>query len=120
MFEFLDSDRSSSDLYPLVASLLPLDIKESAAVFMQERATRSKRPKWKYSAIQGLVGGILPVLNPFLQVYSDVLQFPGTGLLASLKSRASNEILTDPSWGVTTVKTQSFWNDLAVSASIQF
>ncbi|KAG0152157.1 hypothetical protein CROQUDRAFT_85888 [Cronartium quercuum f. sp. fusiforme G11] len=118
-FNFLNSNRSSSDLYPLVNSLLPLDVQKTAATLLTANAYRPKYKRWKKRAfLQGLLGGLLPVLNPVLQIADGVLQLPGTNLLATLKSLGGKDILTDPSWGITTVKTESFNGDLAWSTNI--
>ncbi|KAG0152160.1 hypothetical protein CROQUDRAFT_56133 [Cronartium quercuum f. sp. fusiforme G11] len=107
LFDFLNSDRAASDLLPLVESVLPLDIRKTTVKLM------NKRRSWKKRAMHSFVGGVLPVLAPVLGTVGDVLQFPGTVLLNTLKELGSNEILTDTNWGSTTVKTQSYGGDLA-------
>lgn len=75
-----------------------------------------KKRRWKTRAL-ALVGALIPVLTPVLQTVGDVVQLPGTALLTTLKSLGSNNILTDPHWGTTSVKTQSYGGDLAVGVS---
>lgn len=118
LFEFLNSNRSSSDLYPLIESLLPSDIKKAKETLGIQISTRKKNPRWKVRALQGLASGLGLILPSVLKTTGDVLQSPGALLLDTLKSMGSPGLLNDPNWGTATVKTESFHGDLAWSTFV--
>lgn len=113
LFDFLDSDRSTSNLLSIVESHLPMDIKDKVVDLMSRRQNRLNKSGWKKNLVRRLAIS-LPVLPPLLQTVGAVLGLPGTILLSTLKLVGSNDIWTDPNWGSTTVKTESFHGDLAV------
>ncbi|EGG04901.1 aspartic peptidase A1 [Melampsora larici-populina 98AG31] len=115
LFEFLNSNRSSSDLYPLIESLLPLEIKKTKETLIKPTPTRSKNLKWKTRALQGLGSGLGLILPSVLKTTGDVFHSPGSLLLDTLRSVGSSGVLVDPNWGTATVKTESFHGDLAWS-----
>lgn len=119
LFDFLDSDRSSSNLLSIVESHLPIEIKNKVVNLMskkrQDQLTKSSG--WKRNLLRG-IAILLPGLPPLLQTVGAVLGLPGTVLLKTLKLVGSDQIWTDPNWGSTTVKTESFNGDLAWSTRV--
>ncbi|KAG0152159.1 hypothetical protein CROQUDRAFT_85890 [Cronartium quercuum f. sp. fusiforme G11] len=114
LFGFLNSNRVSSDLLPLVQSVLPADIKETTVKLLANRKKKSKR-SWKERVIRALVSS-LPISGLVLNDIGDLL--PGTTLLKSLKKLGHDSIQTDPNWGTTTVKTQSYGSDSSWSTKV--
>ncbi|KAH9813203.1 aspartic peptidase A1 [Melampsora americana] len=118
LFDFLNTNRSSSNLLSIVESHLPLQIKEKVVNLMiSNRQDEFNHSGWKKNLARRLAIG-LPALPPLLQTVGAVLGLPGTVLLNTLKRVGSNDIWTDPRWGSTTVKTESFHGDLAWSTKV--
>ncbi|KAH9813870.1 aspartic peptidase A1 [Melampsora americana] len=107
LFDFLNTNRSSSNLLSIVESHLPLQIKEKVVNLMiSNRQDEFNHSGWKKNLARRLAIG-LPALPPLLQTVGAVLGLPGTVLLNTLKHGVT-----------TTVKTESFHGDLAWSTKV--
>ncbi|KAH9816737.1 aspartic peptidase A1 [Melampsora americana] len=91
LFDYLNSNRSSSDLSPLIESFLPLDIRKARDTLSDQKPIRQKNLKWKRRALQSLASGLSLILPSVLKTYC---------------------------WGTATVKTESFHGDLAWSTIV--